>query len=211
MVMVRVGGRRAGRGVILRVMAGIEVLALVLVLGCAAVSPRQPVPFVQPSASLQAKSTTPPISAVATAAVPTDEPTATGGARTVKPQGASQATESEREIRAVLDRWAGGVNDHDLDEKMGTYADTISPFFGMAKATKADARKVFGGAFSRYEHMSQQLERIDIKVTGDRAVVVVYKTRVYDGDPGWAEERIGFERTPDGWRIVSEQDIRASD
>ncbi len=117
-----------------------------------------------------------------------------------------------RKIRNVLDnRWCAGVNRHDLDLKLSAYADTVSPFFGKARATKAQVRHEFGTAFDRYKQMSQRLERVDIKASGDRAVVVVYKTRVYDGDPGWAEERLGFAKTAEGWRIVSEQDIRASD
>jgi hypothetical protein len=123
----------------------------------------------------------------------------------------SPSTDASIAIRAQLDTWCGGVNNHHLDEKMSVYADVISPFFGKTTATKAQVRRVFASPFSRWRRMRQHLETVDVDVRGERATVRLYKTWRYDGHPGWAEERLSFTHTSRGWLITSEQDIRASE
>jgi hypothetical protein len=183
-------------------------IGLVAIAGCARSASPERVPVAPPAATSRT-------SALEVTAGPAADPVGStsasagiGPTQTVP----ARAPDAAQEIRAVLDdRWTAGVNRHDLDLKLSAYAGTVSPFFGKPMATKAQVRKVFAVAFDRYRSMKQRLERIDITVTGDRAVVVVYKTRVYDGDPGWSEERLGLARTAAGWRIVSERDIRSSD
>jgi ketosteroid isomerase-like protein len=201
-------GRRRG---LLGVAVSVAAIALVLVGGCASGRSTGLESGASASATTAgATDTTVGALASATTSAASTEPPGTGGANDTNPQGSVPATDAASEIREVLDTWCGGVNNHNLDQKISTYADVVSPFFGETKVTKAEVRKVFARPFAMYKHMSQRLERIDIKVKGDSAVARVYKTRVYDGHPGWAEERLGLARTPDGWRIVSEQDIRAS-
>lgn len=191
------GGVR-GRGALLRVLLGVEAIALVALLGCASPASITPGTAERPSGT-------------ATAAAAVDATRAIAAVTGEESQDATSASAEEQIRRLLDDRWCAGVNSHDLELKLSAYADVVSPFYGKARATKAEVRKVFGGAFAQYKRMRQRLERVDIKVSGDLATVVIYKTRVYDGDPGWAEERLGLARKPDGWRIVSEQDIRASD
>jgi ketosteroid isomerase-like protein len=200
--------RRRG---LLRAVAVAAAIGLVAIAGCARAASPEPVP-VAPSAASATTSRTSALEGTASPATDPVDSTSAGEGVGPTPTAPARAGDAAQEIRAMLDdRWTAGVNRHDLDLKLSAYADTVSPFFGRTTATKAAVRKVFAVAFDRYRTMTQRLERVDIKVTGDRAVVVVYKTRVYDGDPGWSEERLGLARTAQGWRIVSERDIRSSD
>ena len=126
----------------------------------------------------------------------------------------TQGSDARAALRGALDEWIAATNARDIQRQMGFYNQKVSAFYLTRnvplEAVRAEKSRVFGRA-----------ERIDIKAAApgirlsrDGRTATMRFRKKY-AIAGGGEDRRGevvqelrWQRTDDGWKIVSERDLR---
>ena len=127
---------------------------------------------------------------------------------------ANAEEENARQLRDALDAWIEATNARDIGRQMEFYAPTLSRFYLTSNAPRAAVRaeklRVFRGA----THVSIRAAAPEIIFTeGTRAAVMRFrKTYAVEGGSGARTgevvQELRWARTPGGWQITSERDVR---
>lgn len=129
-------------------------------------------------------------------------------------EAAEAAAGARDELRAALGEWVAATNARDVGRQMAFYAPTLGAYYltrdTPREAVRAEKSRVFG----RAESVDVQASAPDIRVSGDGQMAVMRFRKRYR-ITGGAGERSGevlqelrWRRTPGGWKIVSERDLR---
>ena len=157
----------------------------------------------------EAKPTSPSVAEAPRAANPRDD-SAAGDEPMSDPQGG----EAHETLRGALDEWIAATNARDIQRQMGFYNQKVNAFYLTRnvprEAVHAEKSRVFGRA-----------ERIDIKAAapgirlsrdGRTATMRFRKKYAIEGGGedrrGEVVQELRWQRTDDGWKIVSERDLR---
>lgn len=149
-------------------------------------------------------------------------PDAEASAREVSPEepaAAPASPDGERaapraELRAALDRWLAATNARDLDRQLNFYGDRVSAFYLTRNVTRADVRAEKARVFGRAASVSVSASEPEITVSPDgRTASMRFRKRYNiqgDGSARRGEvlQELRWRRSPGGWRIVSERDLR---
>ena len=127
---------------------------------------------------------------------------------------ASAEEENARQLRDALDGWIAATNARDINRQMDFYAPALSRFYLASNATRAVVRaekvRVFRSA-TRVD-ISAAAPEIIFTAGGRAAVMRFRKTYAVEGGPGARAgevvQELRWARTPAGWRITSERDVR---
>jgi ketosteroid isomerase-like protein len=168
-------------------------------------------PAAPAAASLEATAPASPSEVVPAGEAPVPSPeTGAGAAR--GPGGAEEA-----ELRGALDGWIAATNARDIGRQMDFYGETVGAFYLTRnvprEAVRAEKTRVFGAAAAidiRAGTPSVRLSR-----DGQTATMRFRKKYSIAGEGydrrGEVVQELRWRRTQDGWKIVSERDLRVID
>ena len=182
-------------------------------------------------------STSPPVAAVvdeappaapvaanveATAPASSSEVARAGEASVPSPKNEGEAARGpggaeEAELRGALDEWIAATNARDIGRQMDFYGETVGAFYLTRnvprEAVRAEKTRVFGSAAAidiRAGTPSVRLSR-----DGQTATMRFRKKYSIAGEGydrrGEVVQELRWRRTQDGWKIVSERDLRVID
>ena len=129
--------------------------------------------------------------------------------------GAAEAdTATQGELRAALGEWVAATNARDVGRQMNFYAPTVDAFYLSRNASRDAVRAEKARIFAAAQAVNVQAAQPDIRLSRDGRTAVMRFRKRYQ-ITGGAGERSGevlqelrWRRTPQGWKIVSERDLR---
>ena len=134
------------------------------------------------------------------------------------PDGDGEAVAPERDaraaLRAALEKWIAATNARDLNRQMGFYSQTVSAFYLTRNVRREAVRAEKSRVFSHAEVIDIKAAAPDIRLSNDGRTATIRFRKKY-AISGGGEDRSGevvqelrWVRTADGWKIVSERDLR---
>ncbi|HEU4595807.1 MAG TPA: hypothetical protein VFS10_11755 [Pyrinomonadaceae bacterium] len=135
--------------------------------------------------------------------------TASGG-EGVAPDADSQAT-----LRGALGEWIAATNARDISKQMSFYGTRVNAFYLSRNASREAVRAEKARVLGRAETVDVSAGEPDIRLSRDGQTATMRFRKKYSISGGDVGERRGevlqelrWQRTPDGWKIVSERDLR---
>jgi len=137
--------------------------------------------------------------------------------RPVEAEAAAPADpKAQAELRGALDEWLAATNARDVGRQMQFYGPSLDAFYlsrnASREAVRAEKAKLFAAA-SAVDVRASSAPEIRLGPDG-RTAVMRFRKRYQIGGPG-PEGRSGevlqelrWRRTPQGWKIVGERDLR---
>jgi len=118
------------------------------------------------------------------------------------------------ELRSALGEWVAATNARDIGRQMDFYAPTVNAYYLSRNATREAVRAEKTRVFSRADAVDVQAGPPDISVSGDGQTAVMRFRKRYRIQGGAGErsgevlQELRWRRTPGGWKIVGERDLR---
>jgi ketosteroid isomerase-like protein len=117
-------------------------------------------------------------------------------------------------LRSALDEWVRATNERDIARQMEFYAPTLEAFYLTRNVPRAAVRTEKQRVFARASAIDVRAEAPEI-VLGDAGRTAVMRFRKQYEIANGAQSRRGevvqelrWRRTPAGWKITSERDVR---
>ncbi|MDT7777940.1 MAG: SnoaL-like domain [Acidobacteriota bacterium] len=130
----------------------------------------------------------------------------------------SAAVEADRgtqdELRAALGEWLAATNSRDVRRQMQFYAPTVDAFYLSRNASREAVRAEKSRVFARADSVNVQAAAPEIRLSRDGHTAVMRFRKRYQIDGGEGSrsgevlQELRWRRTPAGWKIVSERDLR---
>lgn len=143
------------------------------------------------------------------ASAPTE---AAAGEEARAPDGKEQA-----ELRGALDEWIAATNARDIGRQMNFYGERVGAFYRTRnvprEAVRAEKARVFGSA----ENIDIRAAAPAVRLSRDGQTATMRFRKKYNIEGGGRDRRgevlqeLRWRRTKDGWKIVSERDLRVID
>ncbi|HJQ35226.1 MAG TPA: nuclear transport factor 2 family protein [Pyrinomonadaceae bacterium] len=121
---------------------------------------------------------------------------------------------TQGELRAALGEWVAATNARDVGRQMNFYAPTVDAFYLSRNASRDAVRAEKSRVFASARDVNVQAAPPEIRLSRDGRTAVMRFRKRYQ-ITGGAGERSGevlqelrWRRTPKGWKIVSERDLR---
>jgi ketosteroid isomerase-like protein len=121
---------------------------------------------------------------------------------------------TQGELRAALGEWVAATNARDVGRQMNFYAPTVDAFYLSRNASRDAVRAEKSRVFAAAAAVNVEAAPPDIRLSRDGHTAVMRFRKRYQ-ITGGAGERSGevlqelrWRRTPKGWKIVSERDLR---
>jgi ketosteroid isomerase-like protein len=144
-----------------------------------------------------------------------DDVKASGDESAVADAGESKAGVGARdELRSALGEWVAATNARDIGRQMDFYAPTVNAYYLSRNASREAVRAEKTRVFSRADAVDVQAGPPDISVSGDGQTAVMRFRKRYRIQGGAGErsgevlQELRWRRTPGGWKIVGERDLR---
>lgn len=131
-----------------------------------------------------------------------------GGDVAVGEQVADAGTRGE--LRSALGDWVAATNARDINRQMQFYAPTVGAFYLARNASRGLVRAEKARAFASADPVSVQTSEPDIRMGRDgQTAVMRFRKRYRIGErAGEVLQELRWRRTPSGWKIVGERDLR---
>ena len=126
----------------------------------------------------------------------------------------SDAAGAEADLRAALDDWLAATNGRDIDRQMRNYAPRINSYYQMRNASPADVRAEKSRVFARADAVDVRATAPEVTLSPDGRAATMRFRKDYAISAGGGERRgaviqeLRWRRTRDGWKIISERDLR---
>ncbi len=126
----------------------------------------------------------------------------------------SSADADARELRANLDEWISATNARDIDRQMKFYEPRVAAYYLSRNASREAVRAEKEHVFARASAVDVRAgdPEISISPDGQTATMRFRKDYTISGDGldkrGAVIQELRWRRTPHGWRITSERDLR---
>ena len=119
----------------------------------------------------------------------------------------------KREVVDTLNGWAAAAREHDLEQQMNYYADTLDTYYKQRNVGVAYVRSTREPAFTRYDKLDVRLTNIAVTLdaSGTVATAVFDKTYRFEGEKilsGSVQQVIVLTKISERWRITKERDMR---
>jgi ketosteroid isomerase-like protein len=147
-------------------------------------------------------------------AQPAAQPTQQAPQAPVTQPGAGDRAAQSGELRAALSEWVAATNARDIDRQMGLYVPRLEAYYlsrgASREAVRAEKRRVLAGAAA----VDVRAAEPEIEIGPDGQTASMRFRKDYTIDAGGSSRRgavlqeLRWRRTPEGWRIVSERDLR---
>ena len=129
--------------------------------------------------------------------------------------GQRAADEGEaRELRAALGEWISATNARDIDRQMNFYEPRVSAFYLTRNVSREAVRAEKTNVFARASAVDVRADEPQITLSPDGRVATMRFRKEYAIEGGGQERRgaviqeLRWRRTPAGWKITSERDLR---
>jgi ketosteroid isomerase-like protein len=138
-----------------------------------------------------------------------DSAPADGGGEAVEADAATQG-----ELRTALGEWVAATNARDVGRQMNFYAPSVDAFYLSRNASRAAVRAEKARVFAAAQAVNVQAAQPDIRLSRDGRTAVMRFRKRYQITGGGGErsgevlQELRWRRTPSGWKIVSERDLR---
>ncbi|MCA1633364.1 MAG: nuclear transport factor 2 family protein [Acidobacteria bacterium] len=170
----------------------------------------QPAATLQPTAERAASQTADaPPSEAARLAEPTPAPPPSSAG-----PGTLADADPQAALRGALDEWIAATNARDLSKQMSFYNPTVNTFYlsrnASREAVRAEKARILGAASA----VDVRAGAPDIKLSRDGRTATMRFRKKYAIEGGGKERRgevlqeLRWQRTSEGWKIVSERDLR---
>lgn len=123
--------------------------------------------------------------------------------------------ESEgNELRGAFSDWVAATNARDLEKQMSFYDQSVNAFYLTRNVSRAAVRAEKARVFGRANSVDVQASTPDIKLSRDgQTAMMRFRKRYAIADAGALKrgevvQELRWRRTGQGWRIVSERDLR---
>jgi ketosteroid isomerase-like protein len=145
---------------------------------------------------------------------------ARNSAASVDGEGAADvpAVETDRgaqdELRSALGEWLAATNSRDVRRQMQFYAPTVDAFYLTRNASREAVRAEKSRVFAEAHSVNVQAAAPEIRLSRDgRTAVMRFRKRyqITGGEgsrSGEVLQELRWRRTPSGWKIVGERDLR---
>ena len=118
---------------------------------------------------------------------------------------------AQQSLRGALDEWIAATNARDIDRQMKFYGQSMNAFYlsrnASREAVRAEKRRVFGAA----DNVDVRAAAPEIKLSPDATTAtMLFRKRYQIGQNRRGEvlQELRWRRTKQGWRIVSERDLK---
>jgi ketosteroid isomerase-like protein len=123
---------------------------------------------------------------------------------------------TEAELRGALDGWVAATNARDVQRQMQFYGQTLDSFYLSRNASREAVREEKARLFGAASAVDVRADAPDIRLGRDgRTAVMRFRKRYQIGGAAGGTGRSGevlqelrWRRTPNGWKIVGERDLR---
>ena len=122
---------------------------------------------------------------------------------------------TEGELRSALDEWLAATNARDVRRQMQFYAPTVNAFYLSRNASREAVRAEKSRVFAEAESVDVRTSSApDIRLSRDGQTATMRFRKRYQikggagARSGEVLQELRWRRTPSGWRIVSERDLR---
>ena len=138
---------------------------------------------------------------------------ATGAAAGASPRTAARGEEAG-ELRSTLEEWVAATNARDIDAQMNFYSPTLTAFYLARNVSRSFVRAEKVRAFSGTERVDVRAEAPEILFREGGSTAVMRFRKKYDiagrgrTRRGEVVQELRWRRTPRGWKIFSERDVR---
>ncbi|HVF42194.1 MAG TPA: nuclear transport factor 2 family protein, partial [Pyrinomonadaceae bacterium] len=124
--------------------------------------------------------------------------------------GAEAAPDTRAELRSALGGWIAATNARDVGRQMTFYAPNVEAFYLSRNASRAAVREEKARLFSQARAVDVRASEPEIRLSrdGSKAVMRFRKRYQIDDRGGEVLQELRWRRTPSGWRIVGERDLR---
>ena len=114
------------------------------------------------------------------------------------------------ELRAALGDWIAATNARDIDGQMKFYAPTVNAFYLARNASRESVRAEKTRVFASVSSVDVRASAPDIRLSRDgQTAVMRFHKRYRIGERGGEVlQELRWRRTPAGWKIVGERDLR---
>lgn len=126
----------------------------------------------------------------------------------------AQDSDSRATLHGALGDWIAATNDRDIQRQMDFYSPTVNAFYLQRNVTREAVRAEKSRVFSRADLVDMQTAVPGIRLSRDGRSATMRFRKKY-AIQGGGEDRRGevvqelrWQRTADGWKIVSERDLR---
>ena len=120
---------------------------------------------------------------------------------------------TKEELRGALDGWVAATNARDVGRQMQFYGPTLGAFYLSRNASREAVRAEKARLFSAAAAVDVRAGEPEIRLDRDgRTAVMRFRKRYQIGGPaarsGEVLQELRWRRTPEGWKIVGERDLR---
>jgi ketosteroid isomerase-like protein len=175
--------------------------------------------------SLQDKPAEPPLESVATledrahgsrGQVAEGEVEATRAARPVESDSASGTPDgnARAHLNSALESWIEATNARNIPRQMDFYSPTVNAFYLTRNVPREAVRAEKSRVFGRAELINIRAAAPDIRLNSDGSIATMRFRKKYAIEGGGEDRRgevlqeLRWRRTADGWKIISERDLR---
>jgi ketosteroid isomerase-like protein len=122
--------------------------------------------------------------------------------------------DSRAALRGALDEWVAATNARDLSKQMSFYNARVNSFYLSRNASREAVRAEKARVLGRAETVDVRAFEPDIRLSRDGRTATMRFRKKYaiTGGPGERRgevlQELRWQRTADGWKIVSERDLR---
>ena len=118
------------------------------------------------------------------------------------------------ELQAALGEWVAATNARDIDRQMKFYAPRVEDYYLTRNASREAVRAEKTRVFGKVDSVDVRASAPDIRLSRDGQTAVMRFRKQYQigsgesGRSGAVLQELRWRRTPGGWKIVGERDLR---
>jgi ketosteroid isomerase-like protein len=118
------------------------------------------------------------------------------------------------ELQAALGEWVAATNARDVDRQMKFYAPRVEDYYLTRNASREAVRAEKVRVFGKVDSVDVRASAPDIHLSRDGQTAVMRFRKQYQigsgesGRSGAVQQELRWRRTPGGWKIVGERDLR---
>ena len=131
-----------------------------------------------------------------------------------KPLNDAQADETRATLHVALDEWIAATNARDIQRQMNLYNQTVNAFYLTRNVPREAVRAEKSRVFGRADLIDIRAAAPGIRLSRDGRTATMRFRKKYAIEGGGEDRRgevvqeLRWRRTEDGWKIVSERDLR---
>ncbi len=142
-----------------------------------------------------------------------DAPPATRTDASPPPSPVGVSSDARQELRSSLEGWVAATNARDVERQMAFYAPTLEVFYLQRNASSQSVRAEKARLLSQLTSIDVRAGEPEINIAGDGRTAAMRFQKSWDfkgAQPSTGEvvQELRWMKTDEGWKIISERDVR---